>query len=115
MADQHTASADDATRRLGARIRSERERRGLSAGELAHACSLDGQRVAQAESGARPPDSLELSAIADALGVAMDAFFDADRDELTFIGAASDPITEYGLELAGRHGLRAAGSPPARW
>lgn len=60
---------------LGSRLRDARERAGLNQGELGSRVGLDRTAVNKIESGIRKVTALELSDIADALGVRMSSFF----------------------------------------
>jgi len=62
-------------KRLGARLREARERAGLKQGELAALVNLDRTAINKIEGGIRKVTALELSDIADALGVRMSSFF----------------------------------------
>jgi Zn-dependent peptidase ImmA (M78 family)/DNA-binding XRE family transcriptional regulator len=61
---------------LGTRVREARERAGLKQGELAGLVGLDRTVLNKVEAGARKVTALELSDIAQALGVRMSSFFD---------------------------------------
>jgi transcriptional regulator with XRE-family HTH domain len=91
----------DAEYIVGKRIRQERERLGLSQDELAVAVGLGNRsQVRKVESGARKVDSLELRRFSEALGIAMDAFFDERRGEvLERARVGDDRMTNWGLEL----------------
>lgn len=60
---------------LGVRIRQARERAGLSQADLASSLGLDRTAVNKIESGVRRVSALELSDLADAVGVRMASFF----------------------------------------
>ncbi|MDJ0377005.1 XRE family transcriptional regulator [Cryobacterium sp. PH31-L1] len=60
---------------LGARIREARERAGLNQGELSSLVALDRTAVSKIEAGTRKITALELSSVAQAIGVRMTSFF----------------------------------------
>ncbi|MDY6055030.1 XRE family transcriptional regulator [Micrococcus sp.] len=67
---------------LGTRIRSARERQGLSQQALAEAVGLDRTMINRVETGQRKLTALELAAIADTLNTRMQAFFSAEIPSL---------------------------------
>ncbi|MGO1406957.1 MAG: helix-turn-helix domain-containing protein [Brachybacterium sp.] len=63
-------------RQLGARVREARSRKDLSQGELAERVGLERTAINKIETGMRKVAALELSDIADALGLHMSSFFE---------------------------------------
>lgn len=61
---------------LGARVREARSRKDLAQGELAELVGLDRTAINKIETGTRKVAALELSDIADALGLRMSSFFE---------------------------------------
>ncbi len=92
---------------VGRRIREERERRGMTLEQLAHAVGLASRgQMSRCESGERGVDSMLLHRIAVALEVPMDAFFDAERGQALAMARGADSADESmqrmidaGLEL----------------
>lgn len=86
---------------VGVRIKQERERLEMSQEDLAVAVGLGNRsQVNKVESGTRKVDSMELRLFSDVLGVPMDAFFDASRnDALAMARGGDDRMTLWGLEL----------------
>ena len=62
--------------RLGARIRQERERRGLNQRELAERLGIAPERLSRIETGQRGVDTLVLRRASQVFELPMDAFFD---------------------------------------
>lgn len=60
---------------LGRRIACERERAGLTQGQLAERVGVDRSAITRIERGRQSTDTLRLSAIADALGQSPSVFF----------------------------------------
>lgn len=63
-------------RQLGSRVRDARKRKGLTQDDLAHQVRLDRTIINKIEAGLRKVAALELSDIAQALGVGMSSFFE---------------------------------------
>lgn len=70
------APSDGAQRDLGARLRTLREERGMSARQLALVLGISASAVSQIERGVMKPSVTRLLAITDALGVPLATVFD---------------------------------------
>ncbi|MGI8624548.1 MAG: helix-turn-helix domain-containing protein [Solirubrobacteraceae bacterium] len=88
---------------VGARIKQERERLGLSQDELARAVDLGNRsQIHRIETGARRVDSMELRFFSDVLGVSMEAFFDEARGQVLALNRGDDDrMTQWALDLLG--------------
>jgi transcriptional regulator with XRE-family HTH domain len=75
------AAADPLARTLGARLREERRRIGVSLRELAAASGLSTTTVHQIESGRGSPSLATLQALASTLGVPLGALFESQATE----------------------------------
>lgn len=87
---------------LGKRIAEERKRAGLTQGQLAVAVGLERTAITRIEQGRQGVDTLQLSAIADALGKPPAAFFESSEEQplevLLRAADASDPGVHQHLE-----------------
>ena len=70
---------------LGRRIAQERKRAGLTQEQLAAALGLERTAVTRIEQGSQGLDTLQLSAIAEALGRPPIAFFEAEDEPLELL------------------------------
>lgn len=66
---------------LGRRIAKERQKAGLTQEHLATAIGLERSAIARIENGRQGVDTLQLSAIADALGLSPIVFFELSEEE----------------------------------
>ncbi|QGZ33721.1 helix-turn-helix domain-containing protein [Stappia indica] len=78
---------------VGAAVRRERLRAGLSASELARAAGLAKSTLSQLESGSGNPAIETLWLLANALGVSVAALLEAPRGEIEVIRAGEGPST----------------------
>ena len=78
---------------VGAAVRRERLRAGLSASELARAAGLAKSTLSQLESGSGNPAIETLWTLANALGVSVAALLEAPRSEIEVIRAGEGPST----------------------
>ncbi|WP_208979754.1 helix-turn-helix domain-containing protein [Stappia indica] len=78
---------------VGAAVRRERQRAGLSASELARAAGLAKSTLSQLESGNGNPAIETLWTLANALGVSVAALLEAPRGEVEVIRAGEGPST----------------------
>lgn len=76
---------------VGAAVRRERLRAGLSAGALARAAGLAKSTLSHLESGSGNPAIETLWALANALGVSVAALLEAPREEVEVIRAGEGP------------------------
>lgn len=76
---------------VGAAVRRERLRAGLSASELARAAGLAKSTLSQLEAGSGNPAIETLWRLADALGVSVAALLEAPRKEIEVIRAGEGP------------------------
>ncbi len=83
--DPAAGARDEAT--LGARLRKERDRRGLTLRELARRLDVSPSLVSQIETGKTQPSVRTLYAIVSELGVSLDEVFSADDEESEAKGA----------------------------
>jgi len=104
---EHSGDADAALpRSLGARLRTLREERGMSARSLAKALGISASAVSQIERDVMRPSVSRLIAITDALGVPLADVFGSNGSDASARDEAS------GSEFAGFALTRAAQSPP---
>lgn len=75
--DEHATESPDSVEALGARLRTIRERAGLSARALARRLGISASAVSQIERGTMQPSVSRLMAIVDALGVPLTDVFGA--------------------------------------
>lgn len=73
-------SIDAASANLGRGMRSVREARGVSLDRLASETHLDARRIALAEQGRSPLNSVELHAVINALHIPLGLLFDPTAD-----------------------------------
>jgi transcriptional regulator with XRE-family HTH domain len=78
-ADSHAARRHDGT--LGARLREERDRRGLTLRELARRLEVSPSLVSQIETGKTQPSVRTLYAIVSELGVSLDEMFTPSAED----------------------------------
>ena len=71
-------SIDYAIQKLGARVNEERRRQGLTLQELAGRSGISVSRLSQIENGHHVLDAVQADAIAEAFGLALEAFLPAD-------------------------------------
>jgi transcriptional regulator with XRE-family HTH domain len=90
---------DDAlATRLRARLKGERQRRGLSLDALATASGVSRSMISDVERGAKMPTVLVLARLATALGVTVARLLDEDRPERVIVRRAAEQsaITDAG-------------------
>ncbi|PWH05494.1 XRE family transcriptional regulator [Brachybacterium endophyticum] len=93
---------------VGAALRRERRRQGLTLARLAEASGVSMQHLSDVERGQKDPSSEVLSAITGALGISV---FEAGRRVAD--SAVVGPRTAVVLDLTGRTGSRTSRSGPA--
>ena len=99
------AAADTLARTLGARLREERHRIGMSLRELGAASGLSTTTVHQIESGRGSPSLATLQALASTLGVPLGALFESQAT-----ADAPAILLPAGRAAAGVHPARLAGA-----
>jgi transcriptional regulator with XRE-family HTH domain len=93
VAEQPDAAGDDS---LGARLRAERERSGLTLRELARRLEVSPSLVSQIETGKSQPSVRTLYAIVSELGISLDELFAPADRQADATRASLRPATEGG-------------------